>query len=305
MSASATNCSGQNVIQNGSSCICSPGTYNISGQCQSCQSNQYFNTLLQSCSCTMMNQVVNSAGLCVCQPGYNNVSNFCIPCPDGTVFMNGTCAPTSCPENQILSNGKCICDSLSVKKGSACQKCLDGTFPNTTSNLCSNCIPNCVACNNNLTCQICNTGYAFDFSSLSCISMGNSTSSNVTLRAGFPVFTYTAIVIDFVINSAATLSLKTPQQLIGMIKMSYPLSQALPYRILFKQFPSKLNQIRVTFDYRGLVPYSPFVVSFSFSESVIALNSTVGVSLSRTSTQVTANVPEWSNDSGWWLRLIS
>jgi len=310
MTTVPSNCSGQNVIQNGTACICSPGTYNISGKCQSClsgfsfngtqcaqtpqcpansalaanntqcvcnsgfmnisgvctqcQSNQYYNTQLQTCSCTMMNQVVNPSGICICQSGYYNVSNFCIQCPDGTVYLNGVCAPTSCPENQVLNNGKCVCDSYSVKKGSACQKCAAGTFPNTTANLCSNCISNCANCNNSVTCQLCNNGFAFDFSSLSCISMGNTTSANVSLRTGFPVYTYTAIVIDFIINSAASLAIKNSQQLTYMIGINYPPSQPLPYRTIYKQFPSNLNQIRVAFDYRCLLPLSSFVVTFTF-----------------------------------------
>ena len=285
-----TNCSGQNVIQNGSACICSPGTYNTSGQCLSCQSDQFFNTQLQSCSCTMPNQVVNSAGFCACQSGYYNVSSFCIQCPDGTVYLNGICSPSSCPENQVLSNGKCLCDAFSVKKGSGCVKCLAGTFPDNLNSLCSNCMSNCASCSNAASCQLCASGYSFDFASNSCISMGNATSSNVSLRTGFPIYTYTAIVFDFIINSAATLAPKTSQQLSSMVSVSYPPSHPLPYRTIFKQLPNKTNQIRITFDYRCLLPLSNFVVVFSFLEPLIVLNSTLPVTLSIASAQITATI---------------
>lgn len=169
-----TNCTGSNVIQNGTSCICSPGTFNISGQCQSCpsgtdydgstckqttitctqantrlnsdgtacicingftnysgnclqtcppnsqinlqtlrcecspnfmnisnsctpcQADQSYDAALKTCKCNLMNQVVNNQGKCVCQDGFFNISGFCIQCPQGTVYLNGVCAPTSC-----------------------------------------------------------------------------------------------------------------------------------------------------------------------------------------------------------------
>jgi hypothetical protein len=189
-----------------------------------------------------------------------------------------------------LVNGKCICDSSSVKKGNACQKCAPGTFPDATNNLCSNCILNCASCNNQRTCQVCNLNYIFDFSSLSCIQVAGNTSSTVSITTGFPVITPTAFVIDFSINSPATLSSKTAQQLASMINIRYPSTQPKPYRTIYKQSPL-LNKIRVTFDYRCLLPVSSFVVSFGFLESSIALNSTLNVTFSSTSAQINLNFP--------------
>lgn len=159
----------------------------------------------------MPNQVVGASGSCICQTGYNNVSNFCIQCPAGTQYINGSCSATSCPQNQILSNSQCICDAFSVKKGNACQKCGSGTFPDKITNLCKNCIDNCANCNNSRTCQVCNLNYIFDFSSLNCIQIAGNTSSTVSITTGFPVVTHTAFVIDFSINSPATLSTKSVQ----------------------------------------------------------------------------------------------
>ena len=237
---------------------------NITGTCMACQSNQIYNSQLQTCRCMMPNQMVGPTGICICQTGYNNVSNFCIQCPSGTQYINGSCTPTSCPQNQILSNAQCICDAFSVKKGSACQKCASGTFPDKTNNICSNCIANCANCSNSRTCQVCNLNYIFDFSSLSCIQIAGNTASTVSVTSGFPVITTTAFVIDFSINSPATLSSKSAQQLASMIIINYPSTQPKPYRTIYKQSLS-LNKIRVTFDYRCLLPVSSFVVSFAFS----------------------------------------
>jgi len=47
-------CKGLNLVQNGSKCICAPNTYNISGVCTACLSNQTYNgqTCINSLNCT-------------------------------------------------------------------------------------------------------------------------------------------------------------------------------------------------------------------------------------------------------------
>lgn len=152
---------------------------------------------------------------------------------------------------------------------------------------------NCANCTNPRTCQVCNVNYIFDFSSLSCIQIAGNTSSSVSITSGFPVITPTAFVIDFSINSPATLSSKSPQQAASMISINYPPTQPKPYRTIYKQSPS-LNKIRVTFDYRCLLPISSFIVSFAFLESSIGLNSTINATFSMTSGQLSLNIPsEW------------
>lgn len=82
-SSQAKSCNGTNLIQNGSTCICSPGTYNISGTCgvcpsgqtyqsgaciasstQTCQQGQYYDSTNNICQCITMNTVINSQGAC-------------------------------------------------------------------------------------------------------------------------------------------------------------------------------------------------------------------------------------------------
>ena len=289
ISSVPTKCSGQNVIQNGTACICAPGTYNLSGLCQSCPSSTTFNGSACVSACTGLNQVANPAGLCVCADGYYNISNFCIQCPADTVYLNGVCSPTSCQTNFVLSNGKCVCDQYSIKIGIGCQRCSSGTFPNSLSTACLPCLPNCVNCTNASSCLLCTQNYIFDFLSLSCIPSSNS---NVTLRPGFPLFTPTAIVTDFLISSNATLALKNSQQLASMINIKYPNNEAAPYRTLYTQNANNLNQIRLVFDYRCLLPLNSLIVSFNFTEPAIQLFYTLPVTYNNANALLTTTIPD-------------
>lgn len=68
MSNIPTNCTGQNVIQNGTACICSPGTYNLSGLCQTCPNNTVFNgsQCIQSPSCPTNSTYNVNIKSCIC-----------------------------------------------------------------------------------------------------------------------------------------------------------------------------------------------------------------------------------------------
>ena len=169
--------------------------------------------------CSGMNQMVDSInGSCICGVGYVNISNFCIQCPSGTVYLNGQCTPTSCQTNQVLSNGKCICDQWSVKVGSVCVACSLGSFPNNITSSCDNCISNCNNCTNITSCDLCASGYVFDYLSRSCIQNAGI-KGGVSVRNGFPVYTATAVVTDFVVESIATMAFKNRQQLAKIVSI--------------------------------------------------------------------------------------
>ena len=198
-------------------CQCSVNYMNISGSCTPCKSGQSYDSNLLTCRCTGINQVVDSTnGSCICGTGFVNISNFCIICPSGTVYMNGQCTPTSCQANQVLSNGVCICDQWSVKIGSVCVACSLGTFPNNIAASCDNCISNCSNCSNTTSCDLCASGYVFDYLSRSCIQNAGMT-GGISIRSGFPVYTSSAIVTDFVVESVASMAFKTRQQLSAIV----------------------------------------------------------------------------------------
>lgn len=283
-SQTTTTCNGTNLIQNGSNCICSPGTYNISGSCgvcpsgqtyqsgscitstPTCQQGQYYDSINNLCQCITMNTVINSQGACECMPGYYNINGFCITCDKGTVYNGFTCVVANCTENKVLVNGSCVCDGSAVAVGSTCVRCGNGTFANKVTNLCEDCGEGCLVCSGKGNCTLCESGYLLDSVLLVC---SVAKSKIVALRTGFPVYTMEALITGFLVN--ATIPVKTTSDLTKMVSMQFNDTNAVPPRLYLVQNPNQLNQIRTIFYYSGLVPMIPFQVQFTFSEASISL----------------------------------
>jgi len=105
-----TQCTGVNVVQNGSSCVCAPGTFNISGSCGTCPSGQtYINNQCQVSTNCPPNSAFNSASnICVCNNGFVNISGTCSACQNNQFFdpVSRTCRCTG--QNQVInSQGRC------------------------------------------------------------------------------------------------------------------------------------------------------------------------------------------------------
>ena len=283
-SLTKTTCNGTNLIQNGTACICSPGTYNISGTCSvcpngqtyqsgscvnstpTCQQGQYYDSTNNVCQCITMNSVINSQGACECMSGFYNINGFCITCDKGTVYNGFTCIAANCTENMVLVNGSCACDGSSVAVASKCVRCGSGTFANKVTNLCESCGGSCLVCVGKSNCSQCASGYQLDPVLLTC---GLPSSRLVVVRTGFPVYTMEALVTDFIINS--TLPSKSSSDLAKMISMQFNDTTTVPPRLFLTQNPSQLNQIRAIFYYSGLLPLSPFQVQFTFIDPTISL----------------------------------
>lgn len=144
-----TNCTGNNVIQNGTSCICAPGTYNMSGSCQSCPSGTFFDGTqckATAVTCTVLNTVLDSTGSkCVCITGYTNYSGLCRPtCPANSAFsasslqcecspnymnISGACLPCQSDQSYDSTTKACKCNLINqaVSSLGKCQ-CLDGYY---------------------------------------------------------------------------------------------------------------------------------------------------------------------------------
>lgn len=75
------NCTGVNQTLNGSVCVCSAGTFNISGVCGSCPSGQiYQNGACMTPTCIPNASYNPSSKICLCDFGFMNISNFCKSC---------------------------------------------------------------------------------------------------------------------------------------------------------------------------------------------------------------------------------
>ena len=83
-------CTGVNVIQNGTTCICSPGTFNISGTCGACPAGQIFQsgTCIPNSNCPPNSSFNAALGRCICNNGFMNISNGCMPCQQDQVYDN-------------------------------------------------------------------------------------------------------------------------------------------------------------------------------------------------------------------------
>jgi hypothetical protein len=272
-----------------SQCQCSPNFMNISGVCVACASGQSYDSGARTCRCNMPNQEVGGNGSCACVAGYTNVSNFCVVCPAGTVAVNGVCAPTSCQANQVLLNNSCVCDQFSVKVGKGCLLCGQGFFPNASTSSCDPCLLYCSNCTGPSDCWLCDVNYSFDFTSRSCIpSTGAAT---VAVRSGFPLYTSAAIVVDFLVNSPASMAIKSRQQLAGLVAIDFS-NRPQPARTLLSQNPSNLNSVRVVLDFRGLLPLASFSLTFGFTEPALRLNTTLTLNFNAANAQLTATLPD-------------
>jgi hypothetical protein len=85
-----TVCTGMNVIQNGSTCICSPGTFNISGVCGSCPAGQVYQggSCVSGSNCPSNSNFSPALARCICDSGYMNISNTCVACQPGQYYEN-------------------------------------------------------------------------------------------------------------------------------------------------------------------------------------------------------------------------
>ena len=118
-----TNCTGQNVVQNGSVCICSPGTFNVSGVCETCPIGTAFDgtqCLTVQLTCNVVNTVLSADGLsCVCGSGFSNYSGTCrVTCPSNADYNN--------------ANSQCECKANFMNVSGLCQACqLDQSYDAT------------------------------------------------------------------------------------------------------------------------------------------------------------------------------
>lgn len=149
---------------------------------------------------------------------------------------------------------------------------------------------NCDNCTNGVSCDACVSGYVYDFSTKSCIVGGGSV--QVSARSGFPVYTNYAIVTDFDVNSSATLAIKDRGQLAKMVFINFG-GQTRPERVLYSQNPNNLNGIRVVLDYRGLLPLTPFNLTYNFQETSIGLASSVVISYNVQINPQVGTIPVW------------
>jgi hypothetical protein len=158
-SQSQSNCTGTNVIQNGTACICSPGTYNISGSCGVCPSGQTYQSGV--CSNGAANQICpshstysSSSGSCACDSGYMNISNVCTACQQGQYYDSSSSSCKCIGMNQILDGqGACECMSGYYSINSFCIACPTGTVYNGLSCVTANCSNNEVYLNGSCVCD--------------------------------------------------------------------------------------------------------------------------------------------------------
>lgn len=188
------------------------------------------------------------------------------------MYDGSSCVTQACPSNQVLVNGSCKCDPTSIAVGSLCVKCNGGTFANRATNLCDSCIANCVSCLNKLTCSQCNAGFVFDFASLSCLNPNGpqTVAKMVSVKNGFPWYTMEGIITDFLINST-NINAKSKSDLMKMVSLSFSDLTSIPLRIYYSQNRARLNNIRVAFYYKGLIPLTNFTVQYKFNDPSINL----------------------------------
>lgn len=172
----STNCTGVNVIQNGTSCICSPGTYNISGVCGVCPTGQSFQSgvCVANTSCPLNATFNTSQGRCVCISGYMNISNSCIPCQQGQYydFSSSNCKCIAMNQ-EINSVGTCVCSVGFHNINGFCISCPDGTVYDGNSCVTQVCPNNQVMINGTCVCD----SSSIPVGSI-CVKCGNGTFPN-------------------------------------------------------------------------------------------------------------------------------
>lgn len=130
------------------SCQCKPTFQNISGVCQRCEANKYFNgSMCIVCS----NGTVSSDGTaCTCNDGFFMVQNICqqppsnqtyngsaFVCKAGTFNISGVC--TICPTNQTYDNATstCVCRTGFFKVNGSCLQPGSNQIYNGSGFICS------------------------------------------------------------------------------------------------------------------------------------------------------------------------
>ncbi|ELP85783.1 protein serine/threonine kinase, putative [Entamoeba invadens IP1] len=110
----------------------------------------------------------NSKGNCEeCSRGFYLKNGVCLRCPDrcqkceyNTIINDTSCI--LCDSSYYLFNETCIKDDLctfSIDK--TCYYCGGSKFYSTETNTCEPCLPNCIQCDNNITCNICDISNGF------------------------------------------------------------------------------------------------------------------------------------------------
>jgi hypothetical protein len=84
----------------------------------------------------------------------------------------------------------------------------------------------------------------------------------------------------------------TSQQLANIVSIVYPQSQPAPARVIYQQNANNLNQMRVVFDYRCLLPMSAFVVSFSFNQPAMGLAFSLSVTYNTGNAAIRITIPD-------------
>jgi hypothetical protein len=120
-------------------CICAQGYFLISGSCQACPANTFFDVTLHICRVPCLaNQIFNSVNnSCNCAASYYVINGTCTQCPGNTTFdaKAGACGCPSgyrnqggfcvvgCGVNQVLSNGQCCCITGFYPVNGICGQC--------------------------------------------------------------------------------------------------------------------------------------------------------------------------------------
>ncbi|KAL4506092.1 hypothetical protein ABPG72_013853, partial [Tetrahymena utriculariae] len=176
-----------NMIQQGNQCVCNQGySRDANNVCQQCPPNCLGCDVNQKCitcqsdyildnanNCVCQQHMVQINGLCICIQGYSkNSNNICVQCPANCAQCDAqqnclTCntnyylqldnsCNTQCPSSSQINstnNKQCICDSnAAIVQNINCQ-CNQNYYQN--GNKCFQCIDNCITCQNQSNCQIC------------------------------------------------------------------------------------------------------------------------------------------------------
>ncbi|EWS74958.1 transmembrane protein, putative (macronuclear) [Tetrahymena thermophila SB210] len=180
-----------NMTQQDNQCQCSQGySRDAKSVCQECPANCLECDISQKCStcqsdyvldiqgnCVCKQNMVQSNGSCICAVGYSkNSNNICVQCPTNCaqcdtqqkclvcitnyfLQLDNSCN-TQCPSSSQINpsnNNQCICDpNATIIQQINCQ-CKLNFYQN--GNKCLPCIDNCLTCQNQNSCQICQTGY--------------------------------------------------------------------------------------------------------------------------------------------------
>ena len=68
---------------------------------------------------------------------------------------------------------------------------------------------------------------------------------------------------------------RTKADLANMVSLSFSDLSTIPYNIYYSQNAAQLNNIRVAFYYKALIPLSKFNVTYSFKDTSLILEETI------------------------------